>query len=71
VSQPPLDTQLADRRYATVILRLQLDQEGRLIQGELVDANSEHKHRFVGWHGLTKSVQEWLQRKEQAGVSKT
>jgi hypothetical protein len=71
VSRPPLATPLADRRYATVILRLQLDQEGRLIQGELVDVASGYPQRFVGWRGLTRSVRDWLRREQQSEVSDT
>jgi hypothetical protein len=67
MSRSTLDTQLADRRYATVVLRLQLDRRGRLIQGEMVDTAGEHRQRFVGWRGLTRSVRDWLQRQEQVG----
>jgi hypothetical protein len=67
VSQLPLTTPLADRRYATVILRLQLDPQGQVIQGELVDVASGHQQRFIGWRGLTRSVRDWLQREKQPG----
>jgi hypothetical protein len=71
VSRPPLDIQLTDRRYATVVLRLQLDQQGRLIQGELVDAVGGHKQRFAGWRGMTRSLRDWLKGMKRAGVSDT
>lgn len=66
--QPPRASQLADRRYVTLVLRLQLDAQGRLIQGELLDTASADQQRFVGWRGLTGSLQNWLQRQEQAGA---
>jgi len=51
------------------VLRLQLDPQGRIIQGELVDVAGGHPQRFVGWRGLTRSVRDWLQREKQPGVA--
>ena len=67
--QSPLATPLTDRRYVTVVLRLQLDPGGQLIQGELVDVASGHQQRFVGWRGLTRSVRDWLEREKQPGIA--
>ena len=50
---------------------MQLDGQGRLIQGELVDVAGGRPQRFVGWQGLTRSVRDWLQHKEKAGDSGT
>ena len=69
--RPPRETQLTDRRYATVVLRVQIDPQGRLIQGELVDVASGRLQRFVGWQGLTGSVHDWLEHEKQACSSVT
>ena len=69
--RPPVETPLTDRRYATVVLRVQMDLQGRLIQGELVDVASGRLQRFVGLQGLTGSVADWLEREKQACYSVT
>ena len=60
----PATPRLSNRRYATIILRLQLDQDGRLIRGELVDADGTRQQHFIGWHGLSQSVWGWLYRQQ-------
>lgn len=49
----PLEQRLADARYVTIILRLLLDPQGELIQGEILGAEGEPEERFSGWQGLT------------------
>ena len=51
---------LADKRYVTVVLRLLMDRRGRLVRGEVVDAQGEPGGRFVGWRGLIRAVRAWL-----------
>jgi hypothetical protein len=60
---------LGEKRYATLILRLVLDQQGRLMHGELVDVVSGFSNRFVGWRGLIRTVRAWLADQEKEGVS--
>ncbi|MFN8491761.1 MAG: hypothetical protein U0350_29445 [Caldilineaceae bacterium] len=62
------ENQLAEKRYATLILRLLLDRQGKLLQGELVDVTTGFQGRFVGWQGLGDALRAWL--RDQAGVSK-
>jgi hypothetical protein len=69
VPTPPARNNLAEKRYATLILRLVLDQHGRLIYGELVDVASGLPDRFVAWRGLIRTVRAWLTSQEQTGTS--
>lgn len=55
---------LADKRYATVVLRLVLDKHGRLMHGELVDVEGTLQQRFKGRRGLTQAVRTWLAGQE-------
>lgn len=66
MSQPSSENILAERHYVTLILRLSMDSHGRLIQGELVDMANEIQERFMGRAGLTRAVQDWLTKQEQA-----
>lgn len=54
------ETSLADRQHVTLILRLTLDPERRLLQGELLDTTYTHQQRFIGVAGLNEAVQAWL-----------
>jgi hypothetical protein len=66
VSLPADDTTLKDREYVTLILRLTLDREGRLIQGELVDTKGTCNEWFVGASGLNQAVAAWLKHQAHA-----
>ncbi len=69
--EPADTTSLTDRHYVTLILRLTLDQMGRLMGGELVDTTHTRQKRFVGVTGLNQAVETWLHQQEHpaAGVS--
>jgi len=54
------ETNLAERHYVTFIVRLMLDSERRLIQGELVDTTDTFQQRFIGVAGLNEAVRHWL-----------
>jgi hypothetical protein len=56
----PEGTTLGERRYATLILRLVLDKQGRLLYGELVDVEDGHPEHFTGWRGMFSAVRVWL-----------
>jgi len=56
---------LAEHHYATLILRLMLDQHGRLMYGDIVDVANTHQEHFVGDHGLIQAVRTWLSQHEQ------
>jgi hypothetical protein len=66
VALPADDTTLKDREYVTLILRLTLDREGRLIQGELVDTKGTCNEWFVGASGLNQAVAAWLKHQAHA-----
>jgi hypothetical protein len=48
--------QLADKRYIIVMLRLLVDQHGRLLQGEALAGAASTPQRFKGWKGLNKAI---------------
>ncbi len=47
---------LADSRYVTLVLRLLIDRQGRLVHGEIVDVDGRTRGRFSEWRDLLKSV---------------
>jgi hypothetical protein len=69
VPTPPAGNNLAGKRNATLILRLVLDQQGRLMHGELMDVAGGPPDRFVAWRGLIRTVRAWLTSQEQAEAS--
>ena len=60
----PDEDKLADKRYATLILRLTLDRRGHLLYGELVDANNGSQKRFIEWRGLIRMLRVWFTNQE-------
>ena len=68
MSLPADDTALKDREYVTLILRLTLDREGRLIQGELADTKGIRNQWFFGASGLNQAVAAWLKQQEQSAA---
>ena len=66
MGNPSYENHLMDRHYATLILRLTLDQQGRLIQGEMVDVTDTYQERFIGDHGLNHVIHKWLTRQQQS-----
>lgn len=67
MSIPPERDKLANKQYATLLLRLVLDQQGRLLYGELVDVAGGQPARFAGWRGMIRTVRAWLNGQAQAG----
>jgi hypothetical protein len=58
--QPENNDPLGDKRYTTVICRLLLDEDGRLLQGHLVDTLGRPLGGFRGENGLNQALQTWL-----------
>ena len=52
---------LANLRHVVAILRLVVDAEGHLKQGELVDAETRSLGRFADWRGLIRALRTWLE----------
>ncbi|MBA3946483.1 MAG: hypothetical protein H0X37_18200 [Herpetosiphonaceae bacterium] len=52
MSKPVPEEQLAAQHYVTVIMRLLVDQRGRLVHGEIIDLQSPTQRPFNGWRGL-------------------
>ena len=66
MSLPADDTALHDRQYVTLILRLTLDRDGRLIQGELADTKGTRNTWFIGASGLNQALAAWLRHQAHA-----
>jgi len=58
---------LADRHYVTLILRLTLDRDGQLIQGDLADTTALRQEHFIGITGLHQAVEAWLKQQQTEG----
>lgn len=56
---------LADYQYVTLIVRLTLDRNGRLIHGDLIDSTSARRGRFANVSSLTSAIADWLSDREQ------
>lgn len=55
-----MQNHLTDRRLVTLIVRLTLDGQGRLANGEVVDLDGKPIGRFREWSRMTDMVQVWL-----------
>jgi hypothetical protein len=53
----PTDEQLVQRRYVTVVLRLLVDSEGHVLQGQAGGANKQQWVRFHGRDGILEAVE--------------
>ena len=62
MSTPPGAERLSDSRYVVFVLRLLVDKENRVLQGELGGVEHEHWIRFRGPDGLCEAVQECVSR---------
>ena len=52
---------LGQRRHAVVVLRLVLDEGGRLSHGEVVDASGRFRGRFGDWPAMVRVLRDWLE----------
>jgi hypothetical protein len=62
VSGTALQDRLSDPLYITVILRLAVEQQGRLLHGELVDLEGMAQGRFGHWAALIECMRGFLER---------
>ncbi len=60
MSKSKHDYEVLESRHVTVILRLVIDQQGRVVNGEVVDVEAKLLGRFAGWVGLTYELRAWL-----------
>lgn len=65
MSDPANNDDLKNRYYLSLIVRLTLDQYGRLIQGELVDTTATFQRRFTTLSDLNDAVAGWVKQQEQ------
>jgi hypothetical protein len=56
-------------RYVTVVIRVALDKEGELIQGEFAETGSARELRFVNWRELSHHIERWIASQPQARVA--
>lgn len=64
MSLPDAEVELTENRQAVLVLRLTLDQDARLLYGELVDAEGVGQERFKTLAALGPSVERWLERQQ-------
>ena len=62
MSTPPGVERLSDSRYIVMILRVLVDKENRVLQGEVGGADQEEWIRFRGANGLPGAVQSFISR---------
>lgn len=55
---------LGEVRYVTVILRLMLDRQGKLLRGEVVDLAARPCARFDRWSSMSRAVRSCLAAEE-------
>ena len=51
---------LGGKLYLTVVVRLLVDEHGKLIHGEVADLQGTSKQRFAGWEGMVRAVRACL-----------
>ncbi len=61
--------ELAETRHVTFVLRLVLNQSGRVSHGELIDAESGRSHNFRDRSDLRQTLAEWLNQLESAAAN--
>ena len=58
---------LADAHDVTLVVRFVLNKEGKILHGELVDAQSTNVKRFNTWNSLICALSAWLNDKQRRG----
>jgi hypothetical protein len=61
LSTQPQSDQLSNKAYITVILRVLIDKQGRLVHGEVIDQQGHLRSRFSSWQWLGTAVRSALQ----------
>jgi hypothetical protein len=62
-----LSDMLSGKQEVTVILRLLMDEQGKLVHGNLVDVDGQSRGRFSDWGDLVSLLQQWLDSQERRG----
>ena len=60
MTNPASSNLLSSKQTVTLVLRLVLDEQGRLEHGELVDLTGKNAGRFNSWDGLVSVLDTWL-----------
>ena len=60
--------ELVETRHVTLVLRLVLSQNGRVMYGELINAESGQSQHFRDRSGLTHSLDDWLNQLESSAA---
>lgn len=58
---------LSEKHQVTLILRLLLDRNNRLLHGDVVDVNGQSLGHFFDLESLTHAIEEWLARGGPSG----
>lgn len=51
---------LSEKRYVTVVVRIVIDRREQLVRGEIVDVDGIGQGRFAGWRGLIRTMRDYL-----------
>lgn len=64
-------TQLSDKHYGTVVIRLLFDVQGHVEQGEVVDLNGRRVGHFRQLVDLPPIIARWLAAQAQRGTGRS
>ena len=68
MQQSAPDERLSEYYCVTVILRLVLNDRGRVTYGEFLDVTNAHHISFSGWRGMLRAGRTWLRQHQQAAA---
>ena len=60
---------LSDGHYATVVLRVVVNERSQIIQGELIDTITAQTIHFKHWRGLIQALSHWSKSQPPADRS--
>ncbi len=58
---------LSEKHQVTLVLRLLLDRNNRLLHGDVVDVSGQSLGHFSDLESLTHAIEDWLARGESSG----
>ena len=62
-----LSDMLSEKHQVTVILRMLMDEQGKLLHGNLVDVDGQSRGRFSNWGDLVNLLRQWFDSQERGG----
>lgn len=56
---------LSEKRYVTIVVRVVLDRREPLVRGEIVDVDGNRQGRFLGWQELIHAMDNYLAKQQR------